>query len=242
MSIAQTILSVFPPTVSTVSTFVPIDEGETVGIALPQELSGACLRRKLEFIAGRHSAREALRRLGCNEWEAATQIGPGRSPIWPAGYVGSISHSSGIAAASVARATEMLSIGLDIETVLDSDTATNISTLIGVEEEFNEIMRRGSVSFEQAATVLFSCKEAVFKCVYPLLRRHVEFDEVKIQLVDFPVMLKNGLAMCISAAPTVPRILGHCACYSDLVASGFWIPQGPNGSCDEASFSRHAAS
>ncbi len=38
-----------------------------------------------------------------------------REPLWPAGVVGSISHSGELAGAVVARASDAWSVGLDIE-------------------------------------------------------------------------------------------------------------------------------
>ena len=62
---------------------------------------------------GRACARKALSEIGC----PPVAIGSGTSgePLWPIGYVGSISHTDCLAASVVALNPPMLGIGLDLE-------------------------------------------------------------------------------------------------------------------------------
>ena len=85
----------------------------------PAHLRRAVSRRVAEFHAGRFCAATALRAL---EVDGAVATGADRAPIWPAGVVGSITHTNRFAAAAVALDTRARAIGLDTEHVLDERT------------------------------------------------------------------------------------------------------------------------
>jgi 4'-phosphopantetheinyl transferase EntD len=73
--------------------------------------------RLRELQTGRAYAKHALSMLGVNDIELP--IGSDRSPVWPTGFIGSIthtrSHSREYFAAAVARADEVRAIGIDAE-------------------------------------------------------------------------------------------------------------------------------
>jgi 4'-phosphopantetheinyl transferase EntD len=135
-------------------------------------------KRIREFAAGRQCAREALRRLGYAP--AALLSLPDRRPDWPAGVTGSITHCSGLASAVVARADVARSLGLDAE-VIDA-----------VEEHlWPRVLNSAERSWMQScpaderrtwATVIYSAKEAFYKCQYPVTARWLEFEEVHVNL------------------------------------------------------------
>src|SRR5205814_1840165 len=70
----------------------------TSALAFDESESAAVLeavaRRRDEFLTGRTFARRALAELGCPA--TAIPVGEGRMPIWPDGYLGSISHCEGL--------------------------------------------------------------------------------------------------------------------------------------------------
>jgi 4'-phosphopantetheinyl transferase EntD len=70
-------------------------------------------KRINDFSTGRFCARTALRNLNLQHHEIL--IGPKKEPLWPAGIVGSISHSDGMAGAIIACSSNCKSLGLDIE-------------------------------------------------------------------------------------------------------------------------------
>jgi 4'-phosphopantetheinyl transferase EntD len=82
-----------------------------------ESLSGAGARRRREFAAGRWHARRALRELGVQE--PSIPRGDDGAPIWPEGFVGSISHTMDgervFAVAAVARVCDLLAVGIDVE-------------------------------------------------------------------------------------------------------------------------------
>ena len=71
-------------------------------------------RRRAEFSAGRQAARQAMGR------DVAIPMAIDRSPVWPEGVTGSISHAGGWAMAAVGEGM----IGLDLE--VDADLPEDI--------------------------------------------------------------------------------------------------------------------
>ena len=76
-------------------------------------IARAVQKRRSEFATGRRCARDALGALGLAP--APILPGQGGAPQWPSGVVGSITHCAGYRAAAVARASEVITIGLDAE-------------------------------------------------------------------------------------------------------------------------------
>ena len=70
-------------------------------------------KRRREFVTARRCAREALASLG--QAPGPIGVGPSREPQWPAGLVGSITHTRGFRAAAVAPQSVVASIGIDAE-------------------------------------------------------------------------------------------------------------------------------
>ena len=72
-------------------TLLQPDTADQLGLALPVTLDKAVQKRKAEFLAGRYCARAALAQL---DGSLAVNIGIGanREPLWPPGFVGSITH------------------------------------------------------------------------------------------------------------------------------------------------------
>jgi 4'-phosphopantetheinyl transferase EntD len=144
-------------------------------IEIPAALGAAVSSRRDEFVAGRVCARAALLALGA----ASTTVprGSDRAPEWPDGFVGSISHSGGFAFAAAARASEARALGLDVEQISRFETA-RITRLVTTASE----RTRFDISTETLA-IIFSAKEAVYKCLYPLLRQFLEFDAIELDAI-----------------------------------------------------------
>lgn len=137
----------------------------------------AVLKRQKEFAAGRTVARSALQLLG--HPAGPIPVGPGRSPVWPAGFVGSISHSRTVAIAVAARISRQTGfIGIDVEETqpLERDLWDSVCNS-------NEI-----AWFESRpdaglwATTIFSIKEAVYKAQYPATARLLDFQDVEVRI------------------------------------------------------------
>lgn len=140
--------------------------------ALPHALSRAVPKRQAEYLAGRYCAALALRRLGADE-----QVGirPDRSPRWPDGCIGSISHCEGHALAVVARATDYRSLGVDLEDQLDDETSEQVGGMVLSPEEW--LHQPPGWTRNRFLTLAFSAKEALYKAIYPLCGRVLEFQD-----------------------------------------------------------------
>lgn len=144
---------------------------------LPPELGRAFRKRRVEFLAGRLCAREAARRL--ERPLHVVRRGPNGEPIWPAGLVGSISHSNRIACAAVTHASIHRAIGIDIEPICSAEDAEQLGPLIFASGE------RGALGSwaegeEDLFTLSFSLKEAIYKSIYPMVRRFVDYHEIRL--------------------------------------------------------------
>lgn len=131
--------------------------------------------RAAEFRQGRQCARNALRRLGLTG--AAIPVGFNRAPVWPAGIVGSISHADHIAVAVTARHEVAAGIGIDLET--DGQLEAGVVSLICLPRELKQLQEAG---LGNGPRLVFAAKESIYKCIWPLLRRFVDFSDL---VVDF---------------------------------------------------------
>ena len=148
---------------------------------LPESLRTAVPKRKAEFVAGRWCAREALRAAGAGEVEDIP-IGAQRAPVWPAGFVGSITHSHGMAAAAVARVGDARGLGLDLEPFVEVTRAARLAPKVARPEE---LALAAAIGLEPGAcfTLVFAAKEALFKCVAPIVGRYFDFLDARVTAV-----------------------------------------------------------
>jgi 4'-phosphopantetheinyl transferase EntD len=156
--------------------------GAEARLRLPQPLRHAVPNRQREFLAGRLCAAQALRCLGAGSIHVG--MAGDRTPVWPDGVVGSITHSGGFAAAAVAWAVNIAGIGIDSEQIIDPAAAHDIADVCMVDEATLFKPAHGR-SFCEFCTFVFSAKEAVYKCLYPLTRKFLEFSDVRINSFDW---------------------------------------------------------
>ena len=138
--------------------------------------------RARAFSTGREVASRCLEALGSER--TIVERGEHGEPIWPPGFVGSISHKAGWCACSVASADHVRSLGIDIERNEPMDSVHWDS--IVVDQELTAIRYFDSVSMEEFVNILFSAKESVFKCQSPITSRQ-EFDLREISLTFDPL-------------------------------------------------------
>jgi 4'-phosphopantetheinyl transferase EntD len=150
-------------------------------------------KRYWEFAIGRYCAHRGLARLGAPDM--ALLPGPSREPIWPGGYVGSITHCEGYCAAAVARVEQVISMGIDAESV--ARIPDNMLDLIAFDHE-----RRWIEAGQDAARdkLTFSAKESVFKAWFPLTGTWLGFEDVRI---FFDVESETFVAHLLVAGPAV---------------------------------------
>lgn len=137
-------------------------------------------KRKLAFILGRTAAHQALEKLGLRN--AIILKANSGAPVWPKGFCGSIAHSvqSKQQAAAVALAASeenYKSIGLDIE-CLDRVISPKLIKKICNQSEIALISKTTS------ALLIFSCKEAIYKCLFPICQQY--FGYLDASLIQQP--------------------------------------------------------
>ncbi len=131
--------------------------------------------RSHEFARGRLCARRALRGLGVEE--APVGIGPDGEPLWPAGVVGSITHTGSYAAAVVAHASGLRSPGLDAEPVRPMSEVLAAEVLTPLERA--RLRDAGDPAL--LAVLCFAAKEAAFKAWFPLHRQWIEHHHLAVR-------------------------------------------------------------
>jgi enterobactin synthetase component D len=145
-----------------------------LNLNLPYKLDSAVPKRKAEFIAGRYCATQALEKLNAHS-PLHVDIGENRSPVWPKGFVGSITHTHGYASAIAATQNKIRSIGIDSEQWISESIANNVAKQILTKDEIFDAHQHVFESHRHYLTFVFSAKESVFKCLYPLVNKFFGF-------------------------------------------------------------------
>jgi enterobactin synthetase component D len=149
------------------------------GIARPTTIARSVLKRQAEFFYGRVAARLALAQFGVDGADVA--IGESREPVWPAGYVGSITHCQGFAAAAVAQRRSVCGIGIDIERVAGPDELVALRDLVVHDDELAPLELAASrISTEILVTVVFSAKESLYKAAFASVGRFFDFGVARV--------------------------------------------------------------
>ncbi len=123
--------------------------------------------------------------LGAGAGVGEVGIGAQREPLWPAGVVGSISHSKTLAVAVVAEATRHGGIGLDIEEWADDGAAEAMQGMVVSARETAYL--RGfehSWSRERLLTLVFSAKESFYKGAFGVVGRFFDFNAIELERLD----------------------------------------------------------
>lgn len=140
-------------------------------------LGRAVEKRRREFITGRACAREALGRLGLPP--AAIGSGTHGEPLWPAAVVGSITHCEGYRACAVARAGDLVALGIDAEP--DAPLPAGVWETVAHRRE-RELLAAGRSGGPHLDRLLFSIKEAVYKAWFPLTRERLTFEDAEVSV------------------------------------------------------------
>ncbi len=172
-------------------------------------------KRLLEFTHGRYCAHQAMQQL--NLPMTAIPKGPDRAPVWPNNICGSISHSGGHAAAVIAYRSVITGIGLDIESA--ETLSPEVAKMICRPEE------QSTYIINEHAKLLFSIKEAVYKCIYPLVNCFVDFQEMEIVLHEQDASFSAQSHSENFDASLVDKLQGRYYKNSELIVSSAWISQ-----------------
>jgi 4'-phosphopantetheinyl transferase EntD len=168
-----------PPDVVTVET---VGDEDPAAFLLPDEeflVARAVLKRRREVTNARSCARRALARLG--RPEVPILRGAKGEPLWPAGVVGSITHTAGYYAAAVAEASGVRSVGVDAEQHGELPDGVLGHVAFGA-----ELARLAALPKSPDRVwwdrLLFSAKESVYKAWFPLTGRWLGFEEAEVTI------------------------------------------------------------
>jgi 4'-phosphopantetheinyl transferase EntD len=137
-------------------------------------------KRMADFSTGRYCALKALEQLGIKD--VNIPIGEDRAPIWPLGIVGSISHCDSLIGAIVAKSSDHISLGLDIEEI--GRVTADLWDLVFTENEKNFLSGLSNEDQRVKSTAIFSIKEAFYKFQHPLTKTFLDFLDVEVELPD----------------------------------------------------------
>jgi 4'-phosphopantetheinyl transferase EntD len=106
--------------------------------------------------------------------------GSAGAPTWPPGVVGSMTHCANYRAAAVARAQDVIGIGIDAET--HAPLPPGVLTTVSLPDEREHLARlvdqRPDICWDR---LLFSAKESVYKTWYPLVGTWLGFEEARVR-------------------------------------------------------------
>jgi 4'-phosphopantetheinyl transferase EntD len=144
-------------------------------LPLPTSLQSAVSKRKAEHLASRWLVKQRLTQLGLPHF--VLRNAPDRSPLWPTGIQASLSHSNNVAVMAATR--EPLCVGVDVEQLMAEETADETADLLMSSEEKQYLLAQ-PLSFAQAATLLFSLKESLYKALWPQLHQSMDFLQAEV--------------------------------------------------------------
>lgn len=171
-----------PTSVDWVATTFPQNHKDKLidlNLELPYLSHKAVEKRKNEFYAGRWCAAQAIYQKTGTYLTPKTN--PDRSPLWPTGIVGSISHSNNKALSIVSFREDYIGLGVDIQDVISDVEQANILSLILNKDE---IELTNSLASKRYFDVFFSAKESLYKALYPSCLEIFEHKDVEIMRVD----------------------------------------------------------
>ncbi len=218
---ADALAALFPPGV------VAFERREPGEIADLLPVEAACSvrfvpTRRAEFAAGRACARAALAVLG--RPGVAIPRGDDRSPQWPPGFVGSISHTEAYCAAVATTADLFAGIGLDVE--IEGRVKADLWDQLFVPEERARFAALPVAIGRRAAAIAFGAKEAFYKCQYAVTRAWVDFHDV---IVDVATPEEPSGSFTLRAAGMLPAaratlpLTGRFRITGGIVAAGVAI-------------------
>lgn len=171
-------------------------DDEMAAKLFPEEelaVATAVEKRRREFTTARMCARAALERLGFPAVPIPT--GTRGEPVWPVGVVGSITHCDRYRACAVARAEEVVSLGIDAEPnaplpeglLADIARPEELPLLSQLERELPDV---------HWDRLLFSAKESIYKTWFPLARRWLGFEDAVVEIEPEAGVFTAQLLVC----------------------------------------------
>ncbi len=190
----------------------------SVGLFAQEEriVEHAVAKRQREFAKGRECARRALEAFGIVGFPLLA--GPQRDPLWPESVVGSITHTDTFCAAAVASKRAYRGVGIDVEP--DEPLSDELTDSICHPDEL--VTLGPQFASGMVTRLIFSAKEAFYKCQYPLTRAFLDFKDMRTKLHSDGTFHTR----VVSRAPSnVGSAQGRWLRSEGLVATAVWLRQ-----------------
>lgn len=180
-------------------------------------------KRIQEFAAGRLCARRALTELGFSDFPLS--VTTDRRSQWPHPIIGSITHTHGFTGAVVAERRQFRAIGVDGEAV--GSVSPELWPHICTPAEAAWLDALSETDRSKFSALIFSAKEAFYKCQYGITGQWLEFHDVALafhssdlQAGSFSVRSLKGIRLL--ERETLPMI-GRFQFHGGLVVTGMVI-------------------
>jgi len=100
--------------------------------------------------------------------------------VWPAHISGSITHSTGHAAAIVGHKAQWRGLGMDLENLLSLERAERLAGEILTAQELQRMADVPRAQIALLVTLTFSVKESLFKALYPIVQKRFYFEHAEV--------------------------------------------------------------
>lgn len=210
---------------------IAFEAREPIGPQTLLEEEARCVERAVpkrvaEFAAGRACARRALERLAITNF--ALRMGANREPLWPEAVTGSITHTAGFCGVVVARTIDAASLGIDAER--RDAVRRRLWRHIATAAELQWLEALPPARAADMASLVFSAKEAFFKCQFPLTREWLSFADVSVSIepratrsAPRAVRIAPERVVALQAS-MAPPWTGRYALRDGLIVTGFALP------------------
>jgi len=205
-------------------TVVSTPDTDWGALDVPEGLRAAVPSRRREFLAGRYCVARAMELLDPTGSHPPVGRQSDGNPEWPDGVTGSVTHTGTFAWAAVAFASDARGIGIDSERLRRFDDPARLARHIMRPDE--AAVGGPELDDRLRLPLVFSAKEAIFKCLYPLVGRRFYFEDAAIEDIDMTAgtfRARPASALAPGVGPGL-RIEGQFAFESDHVHTAVWLP------------------
>jgi enterobactin synthetase component D len=165
----------------------------------------------------------ALRGLGVDATRDEIRRGSYGEPLFPAGVCGSITHDGAYVAAAAARTSDTQSLGIDSLAVVSAARAAHVASVVAHDRELQRVSEYAAHS-PAAFSLVFSAKESLFKCLFPLVRRYFDFLDAEIMAIEHGTDIVFSLTPSLSArVETSARLRGRFLFAGGFVHTAVWL-------------------
>lgn len=159
-----------------------VDAYAQANIPMPATIARSVTKRQAEHFYGRLAARLALAGLGTHAHNI--DAGPNGEPVWPAGVIGSITHSPCQAAAAALPFGRWQGVGIDIEDAVGPQEIAGIEQLAMCSAELAMLRQIPELPYNVLVALAFSAKESFYKATFGAIGRYFGFEAIRIDAVD----------------------------------------------------------